>query len=53
MEEKEFMEIFNEIVTALKSAGYNPYEQLIGYLELGNETYITRKKQCKRKKSNC
>lgn len=42
MESKEFNKIFNEIISSLKSAGYDPHEQITGYLETGNEVYITR-----------
>ena len=39
----KFEETIDYVVTALKDAGYNPYEQLYGYLNTGNESYITRK----------
>lgn len=38
-----FEEILSYIVSVLKEAGYDPYEQLYGYLNTGNESYITRK----------
>ena len=31
------------IITVIKEAGYNPYEQLYAYLQTGLDTYITRK----------
>lgn len=31
-----------EIITAIKAAGYDPYEQLYGYVSTGKEEYITR-----------
>ena len=31
-----------EIVNAIKGAGYDPYEQLVGYLKTGQDYYITR-----------
>ena len=31
------------IITIIKEAGYNPYEQLYAYLRTGNDAYITRK----------
>lgn len=38
-------EVFNEkieyIVAKLKEKGYSPYDQLAGYVLLGNELYIT------------
>ena len=31
-----------EIISAIKAAGYDPYEQLYGYVSTGKEEYITR-----------
>ena len=31
------------IISVLRDAGYDPYEQLYAYAITGNETYITRK----------
>ena len=42
MDEQVFRETFSEIVSAIKEAGYDPYEQLVGYLKTGQEYYITR-----------
>ena len=39
----KFEETIDYVVTVLKDAGYNPYEQLYGYVSTGNEAYITRK----------
>ena len=36
-------ETIQYVVSVLKDAGYEPYEQLYGYLNTGNESYITRK----------
>ena len=38
-----FEETINYVVSVLKEAGYEPYEQLYGYVSTGNEAYITRK----------
>ena len=38
-----FQETIDYIISVLKEAGYNPYEQLYGYLNTGNESYITRR----------
>lgn len=38
-----FDEIIQYVVSVLKDAGYNPYEQLYAYASTGNEAYITRK----------
>lgn len=38
--------LFNEaiiiVIDALKKAGYNPYDQLYGYVSTGELSYITR-----------
>lgn len=39
----KFEETLEYVVSVLREAGYNPYEQLYGYLNTGNVTYITRK----------
>ena len=38
----QFNAAIEKIVTALKTAGYDPYAQLTGYVETGQENYITR-----------
>ncbi len=38
----QFNASMEHIVKAIKQAGYNPYEQLTGYITTGNEIYITR-----------
>ena len=40
--ETEFENIIEHIVDSIRSAGYEPYDQLYGYLKTGDETYITR-----------
>ncbi len=42
MTDNEFEKIFNEVVSALTEKGYSPYDQIIGYLEMNADTYITR-----------
>ena len=42
MNDTVFLETILEIVTAIKQAGYDPYEQLTGYLQTGHDYYITR-----------
>lgn len=39
----KFEETIDYVVAVLREAGYNPYEQLYGYVSTGNEAYITRK----------
>lgn len=42
MEQAEFEKCILEISQALSAAGYDPCAQLTGYLQTGDETYITR-----------
>ncbi len=42
MDEQEHNNIMNRIVRSLREAGYDPYEQLTGYLLTGEDFYITR-----------
>ena len=42
MTEKDLKIIFDEVVSALTEKGYSPYDQIIGYLEMGSDSYITR-----------
>lgn len=38
----EFEATMKEIVQAIAEAGYEPYDQLYGYVTKGKEEYITR-----------
>ena len=40
---EKFQKDIECIISALRDAGYDPYEQLYAYLHTGNDTYITRK----------
>ena len=40
---EQFFKDVEYIVSVLRDAGYDPYEQLYAYAITGNETYITRK----------
>lgn len=42
LNEKEFIAVMAHIVAALKEKGYDPYEQLTGYVKLNNPSYITK-----------
>ena len=44
MNEKEFTTAMEHIVVALKDRGYDPYEQLTGYIISDNPSYITKHK---------
>ena len=37
-----FLTMMEEIVASIKEAGYEPYDQLYGYITKGKEEYITR-----------
>ena len=39
----KFKETIDYVVSVLKDAGYDPYDQLYAYLNTGNESFITRK----------
>lgn len=38
----EFLTTMEEIVASIKKAGFEPYDQLYGYITKGKEEYITR-----------
>jgi len=40
---EKFQEDIEYIISILRDAGYDPYEQLYAYAITGNETFITRK----------
>lgn len=40
--EPNFGGTMEHIVASIRTAGYNPYAQLYGYFQTGDETYITR-----------
>ena len=42
MNQMQFDAAIKEIVSAMKTAGYDPYMQLKGYVVSGENTYITR-----------
>ena len=42
-------QILEEIIIALHSKGYDPHEQLYGYVKTGNDLYITRKNNAREK----
>lgn len=45
----EFEKEMEEIVAAIQDAGYEPYDQLCGYLTKGKEEYITRRNNAREK----
>jgi len=42
LNQMQFDAAIEKIVSAMKTAGYDPYMQLKGYVETGESTYITR-----------
>ena len=44
MDNKDFIETMELIVSALKERGYDPYSQIYGYLKESEPTYITNNK---------
>lgn len=42
MDDRLFEATMMKIIDALKKKGYEPYDQIIGYLETGESSYITR-----------
>lgn len=42
MSVKSFDENINTVINALRKAGYDPYDQLYGYVSTGEAAYITR-----------
>ena len=45
---EKFQKDIECIISALRDAGYDPYEQLYAYAITGNETVITRKGDARR-----
>ena len=42
MDASHFTKQMEHIVQSIKQAGYDPYDQLVGYIKTDNEIYITR-----------
>lgn len=40
--ENTFEQMMEHIVVSIRNAGYEPYDQLYGYLKTGDDAYITR-----------
>ena len=41
--DNRFLENMKIVERAIREAGYDPYDQLYGYVQTGNSLYITRK----------
>ncbi len=49
MKRAEVNKVLTEVVNALREKGYNPLNQLVGYLISGNPIYITSYKNSRNK----
>ena len=47
LKQAEFEKYISKIAQALSAAGYDPCAQLTGYLQTGDETYITRQENAR------
>lgn len=45
---KDNNQTIDYIVSCIRAAGYDPYAQLYGYINTGNECYITRQGDARR-----
>lgn len=43
-----FMAAISEVYLAIQEAGYEPYDQLTGYVRTGNDQYITRRRSARK-----
>ena len=43
MEQTEFEKQIALVISALSDAGYDPYAQLTGFIQTGDDTFITRR----------
>ena len=42
-----FMAAISEVYLAIQEAGYEPYDQLTGFIRTGNDRYITRNRNAR------
>ena len=43
-----FMAAISEVYLAIQEAGYEPYDQLTGFVRTGNDQYITRRRNARK-----
>ncbi len=43
LEQADFEKQIALVIAALSDAGYNPYSQLTGFIQTGDDTFITRR----------
>ena len=48
-EESEVAQVLKEVYQALEEKGYNPIDQIVGYILSGDPTYITSHKDARSK----
>ncbi len=48
-EESEIAQILNEVYQALEEKGYNPIDQIVGYILSGDPAYITSYQKARNK----
>ena len=48
-EESEVAQVLREVYEALEDKGYNPIDQIVGYILSGDPTYITSHKDARSK----
>ena len=46
--ESVFMAAISEVYLAIQEAGYEPYDQLTGFVRTGNDQYITRRRNARK-----
>ena len=46
--DNEFMAAMSEVYMALQEAGFEPFDQLTGYVRTGNDQYITRRNNARK-----
>lgn len=46
--DKKIEEVLNSVVSALEEKGYNPVNQIVGYIMSGDPTYITSYKNARK-----
>ena len=42
LEQKEFESLIHKVINAMEAAGYDPLAQFAGYLQTGDDSFITR-----------
>lgn len=52
MTEREIREMLDPIAESIREADLNPYDQLYGYAQTGNDMYITRRNGAREKIRN-